>query len=51
MKETEKLQFDYEISNEAKDNFLKFLEEVKKETSNSSVVNHTNSSHSNHSNW
>lgn len=51
MNKAEKLQFDYEISEEAKENFLKFLEEVKKETTNSAVVNHTNSSHSNHSNW
>ena len=44
-----KLQFGEEISNEAKENFLKFLEEVKNETANCSVVNHTN--HSNHGNW
>ena len=43
------LQFDEEISEEAKENFLRFLEEVKSETVNCSVVNHTN--HSNHSNW
>lgn len=51
MAKSEKLQFDSAISKEAKENFLKFLEEVKKETTNSSMVNHTNSSHSNHSNW
>ena len=42
-------QFSENISEEAKVNFLKFLEEVKKETANCSVVDHTN--HSNHSNW
>lgn len=43
------IQFDEKISEEAKENFLKFLEEVKAETVNCSVINHTN--HSNHSNW
>lgn len=49
MQESTKLQISEEISEEAKDNFLKFLDEVKEETANCSVVNHTN--HSNHSNW
>lgn len=49
MNEMEKVQFSDEISDEAKKNFLKFLEEVKEETANCSVVDHTN--HSNHSNW
>ncbi len=38
-----------QISKEAKKNFLKFLDEVKKQSVNSSVVNHGN--HSNHGNW
>ena len=37
------------VSEEAKTNFMKFLEEIKEETANCSVVDHTN--HSNHSNW
>lgn len=37
------------ISEESKQNFLKFLNEIKSETANCSVVDHTN--HSNHSNW
>lgn len=37
------------ISEESRENFLLFLEEVRQETVNCSVVNHTN--HSNHSNW
>lgn len=49
MNDSKALQFSEEISEEAKENFLKFLEEVKKETANCSVVDHTN--HSNHSNW
>lgn len=49
MENSTKLQFSEEISEEARENFLKFLEEVKKETANCSVVNHTN--HSNHGNW
>ena len=49
MSEVKELKFSEEISEEAKENFLKFLEEVKEETANCSVVDHTN--HSNHSNW
>lgn len=37
------------ISEEAKENFLRFLEEVKSDVANCSIVNHSN--HSNHSNW
>lgn len=37
------------ISEESRENFLLFLEEVRQETVNCSVVNYTN--HSNHSNW
>lgn len=38
-----------DISEEARNNFLAFLEDIKKETANCSFANHTN--HSNHSNW
>ena len=37
------------VSEEAKQAFLRFLDEIKAESANCSVVNHTN--HSNHSNW
>lgn len=40
---------DKAISIEARQNFLKFLESVKSELVNCSVVEHSN--HSNHSNW
>ena len=43
------LDFDYEITADARKSFLMFLEEVKAETANCSVADHTN--HSNHSNW
>jgi len=49
MTDTKEANIKCEISEEAKENFLKFLEEVKAETANCSVVDHTN--HSNHANW
>jgi hypothetical protein len=41
--------FDDVITEDARQNFLLFLEEVRSETANCSIANHTN--HSNHSNW
>jgi len=38
-----------EIATDARESFLMFLEEVRAETANCSIANHTN--HSNHSNW
>ena len=43
------LLFDDVITEDARESFLLFLEDVKSETVNCSIVNHTN--HSNHSNW
>lgn len=37
------------ISEDARNEFLKFLDEIKKETTNCSAIDHTN--HSNHNNW
>ena len=49
MEELKVIEFGENITEEAKKNFLKFLEEVKKDETNCSIANHTN--HSNHSNW
>lgn len=45
----EEYEFLGDFSEEAKVDFLKFLDELKEEDHNCSVVSHTN--HSNHSNW
>ena len=44
-------KYDYvgEFSDEAKENFLKFLDELHEKEISCSVVSHTN--HSNHNNW
>lgn len=42
-------QFVGDFSDEAKKDFLKFLEELQEQEHNCGIVSHTN--HSNHSNW
>lgn len=51
MNEVKKVEYDFSdnFSEESKNNFLKFLEELKETDHNCSVVSHTN--HSNHNNW